>query len=612
MITVLSNYEALPFLEFLNSLSEDSEDIINIDLYKDYALNGYVLNDVKIDVNNDIWDFSSLLMYSRKIHMYRYEFMGDDCKLKYLEKLFIINELNKKGPHVPTIKRENKEIDLYICFLNKINIFDAEKINLKNVREFVEQRSRTISYRNIGKIKRYLELFIKFISLTYKDIYSYDIEKYLNEIDTAKVNRISKENRTKLLSSEFVRNFKQLMKENIDNQYLDIKKRIYASAVYLLIQTGIRSNELVLIPVDPIETVKLNSRKTIYYFHYNSTKNEKNGIRMISMPVNINVVEMIDTVKTLIPDAKEYLFNRMINKDNVTNYFRTECVSNARRLGLVNNVDKWRFFSNKQVKELKNTSNFKKKVMQYDDTDIISIPSIRQLRKYWACDMKKRGYSDIEIFRWMGHTDEKMLGYYGEFEEGPLEDMDFAKSRLKSIIEDNDKILGLRGKQYESDIRKIVSENTNHTLEEIENIILGKKQFRRKWGGFCCKPNIGRPCDYDSATDRFYCAFQMCPNQCHMYYDLSYYIDEFYILIKTYNSNIERNLINATQKELNKIHYLLKSRINPELAELDIKLSAETESSIIAKHPEMKRILDNIKEIRGDIEKWNQKETETI
>ena len=37
---------------------------------------------------------------------------------------------------------------------------------------------------------------------------------------------------------------------------------------------------------------------------------------------------------------------------------------------------------------------------------------------------------------------------------------------------------------------------------------------------FCCKANIGRPCSFDSQTDRFYCAYEMCPNQCHMYYDL--------------------------------------------------------------------------------------------
>ena len=50
----------------------------------------------------------------------------------------------------------------------------------------------------------------------------------------------------------------------------------------------------------------------------------------------------------------------------------------------------------------------------YNEEDVISFPSCMQFRKYWASDMKKRGYSDLEILRWLGHHDEKMLGYYGE------------------------------------------------------------------------------------------------------------------------------------------------------------------------------------------------------
>ena len=64
--------------------------------------------------------------------------------------------------------------------------------------------------------------------------------------------------------------------------------------------------------------------------------------------------------------------------------------------------------------------------------------------------------------------------------------------------------------------------------------------IRQKNGGVCIKPAIGRPCSFDSETNDIYCAFGMCPNQIHIYYNLPYYYDVFKNLQLSYNHNLEK------------------------------------------------------------------------
>lgn len=231
------------------------------------------------------------------------------------------------------------------------------------------------------------------------------------------------------------------------------------------------------------------------------------------------------TINENIIDIRKQFFFDKISKEGISQYFLYNLYcSHAKELNLINNEEQRRFSNNLNIKDVSpnilSSANRNYLNKNYNEEDVISFPSCMQFRKYWASDMKKRGYSDLEILRWLGHHDEKMLGYYGETEESVIENIDFSKDRLKDVLENDETILGPRGRQYKEDFIKIAKENSKKSIDKVIDIILGQKQIRRKSGGFCCKANIGRPCSFDSQTDRFYCAYEMCPNQCHMYYDL--------------------------------------------------------------------------------------------
>ena len=92
-----------------------------------------------------------------------------------------------------------------------------------------------------------------------------------------------------------------------------------------------------------------------------------------------------------------------------------------------------------------------------------------------------------------------------------------------------------------------------------------------------------------------------------MYYDLVYYLKEFEILKLTYNTNMENNQINASEKELYKIKNLIRAKLIPELVELDRKLLISKSEEIIEEYPEMENIINNKDEIRKEINLWIKK-----
>lgn len=95
-----------------------------------------------------------------------------------------------------------------------------------------------------------------------------------------------------------------------------------------------------------------------------------------------------------------------------------------------------------------------------------------------------------------------------------------------------------------------------------------------------------------------------------MYYDLVYYLKEFEILKLTYKTNMKNNQINASEKELYKIKNLIRTKLIPELDELDKKLlTSKTEEidEILEEHPEMENIINNKDEIRKEINSWIKK-----
>lgn len=111
----------------------------------------------------------------------------------------------------------------------------------------------------------------------------------------------------------------------------------------------------------------------------------------------------------------------------------------------------------------------------------------------------------------------------------------------------------------------------------------------------------------EEESDNILCAYEICPNQCHVYYDCAYYYNIFCMQKKVVEANLKGKFKNAAQKELYKLQNILTDRLIPELNEFQREIQKKGINEILKKHPNLENIYKNMEQIMEDIQEWKNK-----
>lgn len=489
----------------------------------------------------------------------------------------------------------------FLEFLTKREKHSITLIDINDVQEFIyEIDDGNHSYTTVITYKLSLQKFLNFCSLSYADVYDKKIRRFLESRDPKRNNAYRDNNKLKLLPTEFIRNLKLVLNNRLYDNSSSLKKRIIAGLILIDIYSGIRPSELLIIPYNCTSTDSIDSERIIYFFTYCKTKDIKDKYEYIQQ---ISFKELHDTINYLkkltktMKNGNEWLIESSfeIRNTEITQEFQNICLSSGRELGIMDLSDD------------EHDKYYYRRL--HVGGHVYSMPRLKQLRVYYASDLRKQGVSSLTIAKFMGHTAAPMIDYYGRDVSGPQEDYDFSADFLRTVLNEHDRLLGPRGKEYMEQINDILKSIDNSIHEKIipsEAIeeVLKRMPIRQKSGGVCIKPAIGRPCSFDSKTDELFCAFGMCPNQIHIYYNLPYYYGVFKSLVQSCEHNAKLGFERAAEKEKNIIHYLICHYLKPEYAELEKKISECGENNIIFAHPEITNFIKNIVEIKKEISLW--------
>lgn len=242
--------------------------------------------------------------------------------------------------------------------------------------------------------------------------------------------------------------------------------------------------------------------------------------------------------------------------------------------------------------------------------DIISIPTIRQYRVYFASEMRERGIDDRTVSFLLNHNSSEMWGYYTRPKHEVQEDIDFSKEIVSEIVKDDVNILGPKGDAIKNKINGIIADNKFNVdigLDAIIEKVCGEVPIRAKEGGFCIKSNPRRECRHDAKTDEFLCAYGCCPNHCHMYFMITVTYHKFKDLVKLVEYNTEQGFINQFQKEMFKLEATINHELLPEIEDLLKEVSQKGIEKIFERHPSIKPIYNNISAIMEETNLWLQK-----
>ena len=210
-----------------------------------------------------------------------------------------------------------------------------------------------------------------------------------------------------------------------------------------------------------------------------------------------------------------------------------------------------------------------------------------------------------------------MLNYYARPRDDVQNEISLKKELIYEVSTQNSNILGSKAIDLQQKLEVFLRrnekgiysfDNIEDNIEDIIEFLDEEVSITKKFGGFCMKSHPDRKCHYgvDEHADKYLCASGVCPYHCFMYFNLPETIEKFEDLKASYRYNLENGWKNASQKERNKLIYLIDSTLIPQLDETDKVIKKHSIDWVIEKHPEMENYIDTVK-WRRDAEEWKNK-----
>lgn len=583
MPIILSNYE--PTTNEISQLNINSNNLYNdisslepytiiqeeyLGLIKENHLNIFGTD---ITFSSKKWDFSNLKNDFNKNRQHIFHFTNKETPLTdYYEtiiKLFVLNSILEDGGIRSYLFYTFYFDKTFLIYLEEKKIFSLEQCSEFTINDFLTFQRAII---------------------------------VLNKRNKSSINITKKNGLIKLLPSAFMNNLTNILYEDITNtdfgklnktELNNYRKKIL---IFLLTQTGLRPEEVLIIPYDCI--IKDTSNGIgVYLFKYNITKSiYGDGVEENHTIANEKVVEVISKLKR---HYKGKYLGDDISYIALKAFFYRYCEDNCNILENISSMPVNSFMA-KPVKKVVN-----------GEIKYINIPRLKQFRVYFDSELKRRGFNDFSRARLLGHHDEKMLDYYGRDVTSIEEDINFSQILIKDFINDDSlSVLGPKGNIYTKRIRKFLDKKKikgNYSIEELSKELMNEMPIRTKLGGCCIKPYSNAECNKNDNTDEYLCSYGLCENQCHFFYNCQYYYDKFHEMIDAYNHNMNEGFEKFAVKELYKIQQILKGKLVPELKELDRMISLNGIDDVKRNYPQIEEIINNYDKIKGEIELWMNK-----
>ncbi len=603
------NNFAINILEIEKHLDEKiSINTYDVGLFLDKMIEVDIIpyNDKVLKFSNDIWSFkdgSNIIPDSKKAFKF-----GDlpECFVQDAKKYVLLSLMENKRK-IQTINTDFGSIKKFMQFCFEEGIFSTEEITAKDILHFktkLHYSNYTLSTQHnyITIIKEYFRL------------YSYNIKNLINkeitEQLTIKYNAAvwdELKNKTPLIPKEYFRTMKQLFANTMENKNELLDKRITASTLLLLSQTGLRISEIYNLKLTSIVYTKLHG-ENVPYLQYESRKSESgnNNYRIVDIFLN---------------KVSEHAFKMLIS---LTKGFRSKADNNyliiypGTKLHPISNS----YFRFKQmilfksyhkelntINRLDNPENLStiKALHMSKDIKTLTFPHTIQYRVTVCTDLYEKGVPLSYIRKFMGHLTEEMEGYYVRNPNQIQEDVAFSQQTLNGIVSGDLKILGTNSIQMAKDIQRFIEENNFNVEKDLESIVeklMSSVPVRAKLGGVCIKSSPFRDCTQDYKTNELFCAYNVCPNVFHFFYMCEVSYKQCLELEETIKVNYKNNHLRQVEKECHLLKRIVVEKLIPEMDELKIQLNKHSRDEILNKYPSLSHVIENYDSILKEVLIW--------
>lgn len=576
-----------------------SAPLTNIQLSKavNNLINGHYLLKIintEFNFNDKKWDFRNEIpekyAYPEKYIISFESLYETSAYYVCLAKLFALELIYKNGIHQ---KGNEYEIGVVNGFINNLytnGVYLLDYITTHDIKNYFN--SKNLRETTKVQYKRAIKKLFMFYQSATGFEFNNDIYNFLEKYDLNKYNLEREGNKLPLLPTKFMSKLTNLLFDYIKEDKHGTYDRKMAGLLYIETQTGLRPSEIMLLErgcLIPFDIDGIIGYKLQYKCSKSMTSS--NEYEIVETIATKNVVKVVKILESL--DNEKYLSGNL-DKSALNNFLKDFVYNNAEELDCMTaGIDQ--HYSGKPIEK---------------NGYFINIPLQKQFRVYFATELRQRGYSDMAVASLLNHHDEKMFDYYGRDINDIQENPSFSENIFKDVLLEEVEIIGPKGNAYTDKIKSFIKGKDITVKNNLDAVIadLAKEMpIRQKLGGCCIKPNPNRLCEHDADTDELMCAYGLCQNQVHFYYNLPYYYDQFKDGIKIYKHNREKGYKQQSEKDLYKIHNIINDKLIPEIQSLESFIESKGKSYILSIHPSLNDIIKNLDEIKNEVEIWKNK-----
>lgn len=555
--------------------------------------------------SDTIWDFSTHSTTHISPTKQKFNFENISPCFQQDIKKYLLVQLIENRIKFQSIHRKFSCLRVFFNYLYSNNIYSIQEVHSEQLEGFLEGVSNTSPITQ-QKYKEAILNFYTFYSNHIVAILTPEIVSLLSSSNSTLIKVQAENNKYPNIPSNYFNNLMICLIKSLNTDIEPIDLKATACLLIILSQTGLRAAELAALEIDNLKYLTLYDGTIRYFLEYKTWKRES-GNNVFSTEktyVNDLTYKAFSTLVDLLKEERlkrdtKYLFFVQATKkvplvtqrlrDNFLKYYFTH----RTELGCINCPDKF--------PELQKTL--------YQGKYVLSYPATPQYRVRVCTELYNNNVPLAFIQKFMGHLSAEMQGYYVRPKTDVQEDIEFSKKVILGILSSDTKLLGSNAESFTKRINDFIKENHYSISTDINSIaetLLDTIPIRAKSGGVCIKSSKFRECTNDSFTNKFYCAYGVCPNVFHFYYMSNISYRQCLELKETITLNITRKHLKQAQKEINMLNTVLSNKLLPELEELSDMLSKKGHSYIITTYPDLEYIVNNLEDIYKEIEQWQQ------